>query len=97
MERMGSGAQSARLYRQDMRLREKVWWRGVGQHGMMRTAVATEAEGKIYRRVMWLSYDFGTDKIWSRGQPVPKATPVSFSLKTIRFSVRSILYFTLRA
>lgn len=76
---MESGAQSARLYRQDMRIREEVQWRSVGQHGMMRTAVATEGEGKIYRRVMWLSYDFGTEKIWLRGQPVSKATSISIS------------------
>ena len=42
---MGSGAQSARLYRQDMIRRVAVVW-----DSMMRTAVATDGrEGKIYR------------------------------------------------
>jgi hypothetical protein len=56
-------------------------------YGLMRTAVATELEGKIYRGTTWLSYDFGTEKTWLRGQPVPKATPVSFPLKMIHFSI----------
>jgi hypothetical protein len=70
-----------------MRIREEVWWRGVAQHGMMRTAVAMEGEGKIYRRAMLLSYDFGRRRLGCEVQPVPKATLVSFYFNMIQFSI----------
>lgn len=97
MEEMGSGAQSARLYRQDKigtdDLRDVVAWRGVGR--------LREDSCYYYRgRARFIEGRCGEattlgSSSWLKGQPVPKATPVSLFSLTIHFIrlKHFILYF----
>lgn len=79
---MGSGAQSARLYRQDKigtddDMRDVMVWRGTAGRGQL---LLLQREGNIYRRDVGEATTLGKKRLAVRFSQVPKATPVSLFL-----------------